>query len=32
LPGLPIEADADGYLRAGGDFTAPSGAGFWSRP
>lgn len=31
LPGLPIEVDADGYLRATGDFTAPPGAGFWSR-
>ncbi|KXK63697.1 hypothetical protein AWW66_01680 [Micromonospora rosaria] len=32
LPGLPIEADADGYLRATGGFTAPPGAGYWSRP
>jgi ubiquinol-cytochrome c reductase iron-sulfur subunit len=32
LPGLPIEVDADGYLRARGDFTSPPGAGFWSRP
>ncbi|MFE9955124.1 ubiquinol-cytochrome c reductase iron-sulfur subunit [Micromonospora sp. NPDC005299] len=32
LPGLPIEVDRDGYLRATGDFTAPPGAGFWSRP
>jgi ubiquinol-cytochrome c reductase iron-sulfur subunit len=31
LPGLPITVDADGYLRATGDFTAPPGAGFWSR-
>ncbi|MEV0157304.1 Rieske (2Fe-2S) protein [Micromonospora sp. NPDC050686] len=31
LPGLPIELGPDGYLRAGGDFTAPPGAGFWSR-
>jgi ubiquinol-cytochrome c reductase iron-sulfur subunit len=31
LPGLPIEVDAEGYLRATGDFTAPPGAGFWSR-
>jgi ubiquinol-cytochrome c reductase iron-sulfur subunit len=31
LPGLPITVDADGYLRARGDFTAPPGAGFWSR-
>jgi ubiquinol-cytochrome c reductase iron-sulfur subunit len=32
LPGLPIEVDAEGYLRARGDFTSPPGAGFWSRP
>ncbi|GIJ26406.1 ubiquinol-cytochrome c reductase [Micromonospora qiuiae] len=32
LPGLPVAVDADGYLRATGDFTAPPGAGFWSRP
>jgi quinol---cytochrome c reductase iron-sulfur subunit len=32
LPGLPITVDTDGYLRATGDFTAPPGAGFWSRP
>lgn len=31
LPGLPIEVGPDGYLRARGDFTAPPGAGFWSR-
>jgi ubiquinol-cytochrome c reductase iron-sulfur subunit len=31
LPGLPIAVDAEGYLRATGDFTAPPGAGFWSR-
>jgi ubiquinol-cytochrome c reductase iron-sulfur subunit len=31
LPGLSIGVDAEGYLRAGGDFTAPPGAGFWSR-
>jgi ubiquinol-cytochrome c reductase iron-sulfur subunit len=31
LPGLPIEVDAEGYLRARGDFTSPPGAGFWSR-
>jgi ubiquinol-cytochrome c reductase iron-sulfur subunit len=31
LPGLPITVDTDGYLRATGDFTAPPGAGFWSR-
>ncbi|WP_405098043.1 Rieske 2Fe-2S domain-containing protein [Micromonospora sp. NBC_01412] len=32
LPGLPIEVGPDGFLRAGGDFTGPPGAGFWSRP
>ncbi|MFR9778589.1 ubiquinol-cytochrome c reductase iron-sulfur subunit [Micromonospora sp. MS34] len=32
LPGLPIEVDPEGYLRATGDFTAPPGAGFWSAP
>lgn len=32
LPGLPIEVDAEGYLRATGDFTSPPGAGFWSYP
>ncbi|MFC4859443.1 ubiquinol-cytochrome c reductase iron-sulfur subunit [Actinophytocola glycyrrhizae] len=32
LPGLPIFVDDDGYLRARGDFTAPPGPGFWSRP
>ncbi|MBQ1016809.1 Rieske (2Fe-2S) protein [Micromonospora sp. D93] len=32
LPGLPIDVDADGNLRASGDFTAPPGAGFWSWP
>lgn len=32
LPGLPIEVGPDGFLRATGDFTAPPGAGFWSRP
>ncbi len=32
LPGLPVAVDADGYLRATGDFTAPPGAGFWNRP
>lgn len=29
LPQLPIYADADGTLRAGGGFTAPPGPGFW---
>lgn len=32
LPGLPIEVDPDGFLRATGDFTSPPGPGFWSRP
>ena len=32
LPGLPIEVDGEGYLRATGDFTSPPGAGFWSYP
>ncbi|MEV0325886.1 Rieske 2Fe-2S domain-containing protein [Micromonospora echinospora] len=32
LPGLPVEVDPDGHLRATGDFTAPPGAGFWNRP
>ncbi|MEV4703123.1 Rieske 2Fe-2S domain-containing protein [Actinoplanes sp. NPDC049316] len=32
LPGLPFDVDAAGFLRARGDFTAPPGAGFWSRP
>jgi ubiquinol-cytochrome c reductase iron-sulfur subunit len=30
LPQLPLYADADGTLRAGGGFTAPPGPGFWS--
>lgn len=30
LPGLPITVDADGFLTATGDFTAPPGPGFWS--
>lgn len=29
LPQLPLEIDADGYLRAAGDFSAPVGPGFW---
>ena len=32
LPGLPIEVDGQGFLRATGDFTAPPGGGFWSQP
>ncbi|MFY1671463.1 ubiquinol-cytochrome c reductase iron-sulfur subunit [Plantactinospora sp. WMMB334] len=30
LPGLPIAVDAEGFLVATGDFTAPPGPGFWS--
>lgn len=29
LPQLPLYADANGTLRAGGGFTAPPGPGFW---
>lgn len=29
LPQLPLYADADGTLRAGGGFSAPPGPGFW---
>ena len=29
LPQLPLYADADGTLHAGGGFTAPPGPGFW---
>lgn len=29
LPQLPLYADAEGNLRAGGDFTEPPGPGFW---
>jgi ubiquinol-cytochrome c reductase iron-sulfur subunit len=32
LPGLPITVDSAGFLRATGDFTAPPGPGYWSRP
>jgi ubiquinol-cytochrome c reductase iron-sulfur subunit len=32
LPQLPLRVDADGYLRAGGDFSAPVGPGFWGLP
>ena len=32
LPQLPLYADADGTLRAGGAFTAPPGPGFWGMP
>ncbi len=32
LPQLPLYADADGNLRAQGDFSAPPGPGFWGLP
>ena len=32
LPQLPIEIDADGGLRATGDFTGPVGPSFWEEP
>jgi len=32
LPQLPLELDADGYLVAAGELSAPVGAGFWNRP
>ncbi|MGC1228167.1 MAG: Rieske 2Fe-2S domain-containing protein, partial [Candidatus Sulfotelmatobacter sp.] len=32
LPQLPLYADADGILRAGGGFSAPPGPGFWEMP
>jgi len=32
LPQLPLYADADGTLHAGGGFTAPPGPGFWGMP
>jgi len=31
LPQLPLDVDAEGYLVAKGDFTAPVGPGFWNR-
>jgi ubiquinol-cytochrome c reductase iron-sulfur subunit len=31
LPQLPLYVDGSGYLRAGGDFSAPVGPGFWNR-
>lgn len=31
LPRLPLQADADGTLRAAGDFPVPVGPGFWER-
>ncbi|MGH9739383.1 MAG: ubiquinol-cytochrome c reductase iron-sulfur subunit [Candidatus Acidiferrales bacterium] len=32
LPQLPLYADEDGNLRAGGDFSEPPGPGFWGMP
>jgi ubiquinol-cytochrome c reductase iron-sulfur subunit len=32
LPQLPVEIDADGGLRATGDFTDPVGPSFWEEP
>jgi quinol---cytochrome c reductase iron-sulfur subunit len=32
LPQLPIEIDAEGFLRALGDYPEPIGPGFWNRP
>lgn len=32
LPQLPLYADADGTLRAGGGFSNPPGPGFWGMP
>jgi ubiquinol-cytochrome c reductase iron-sulfur subunit len=32
LPQLPLYVDADGILRAGGDFSSPPGPGFWGMP
>jgi ubiquinol-cytochrome c reductase iron-sulfur subunit len=32
LPQLPLYADADGTLRAGGGFSEPPGPGFWGMP
>lgn len=32
LPQLPLYADADGTLRAGGGFSEPPGPGFWEMP
>lgn len=31
LPQLPLAVDDDGFLVATGDFSAPTGAGFWDR-
>ncbi|MGH9605851.1 MAG: ubiquinol-cytochrome c reductase iron-sulfur subunit [Terracidiphilus sp.] len=32
LPQLPLYADSQGFLRAGGGFTEPPGPGFWGLP
>lgn len=32
LPQLPLYVDAEGTLRAGGDFSKPPGPGFWGTP
>jgi ubiquinol-cytochrome c reductase iron-sulfur subunit len=32
LPQLPVSLGPDGFLAAGGDFSAPVGPGFWNRP
>jgi ubiquinol-cytochrome c reductase iron-sulfur subunit len=32
LPQLPLEVDAEGYLRAGGDFSEPVGPATWDVP
>ena len=32
LPQLPLEVDAEGYLIAGGGFSAPVGPSFWNMP
>ena len=31
LPQLPLRLDDEGYLVAGGDFSSPTGPGFWDR-
>ena len=31
LPQLPLELDDDGYIVAAGDFSSPTGPGFWDR-
>jgi len=31
LPALPLAVDAEGFLRATGDFTSPPGPGYWGR-